>query len=566
MPAYIPTSDTASWASLLTGDDQLGFIVVNAASGPDSSVHTDLKANIDTAHAAGTEVLGYVDTGYLGGSTPVRYTALGDSDLTSWVVQVEQDIDRWYEFYGASMDGIFLDDGMNTCGTASTTTEYVDAYVEINEYIHAHHPGALTVLNPGITVPECYDETADILVTYEGSAADFLDRPAGRETAAWQLDADPNKFWTIVHTVTDSDLQAVIDESKSENFGWVYATPDTGGNPYDIAPTGTYWDDELAATSATGTAVPSTPSRPHANDVYATGAVIGWTSSSSGNVVGYEVYRDGTRVGSVGNYWPDETVFTDVGLTPSTSYSYTVKARHRDGLLSAASTARTVTTDVSWGTAPSAPGALTSSNLSANGTTLSWTASSVTDDPVTHYDIYVDGVRKATVNASTTSIRLGYLSPGTAYTFTVRARSTSDAQSAPSNAVSVTTPTPVPIDNAAVDFGTTQTQFSADYNLSFSFHTIFIDADADASTGYATGSIGADYMIQNSSFYQQSGGSGWSWDLVSLASGPLVSVEGASYTWSVPTSYFDPSTTLTVVFSGSGGADDVFLDPITVTR
>ncbi len=81
---------------------------------------------------------------------------------------------------------------------------------------------------------------------------------------------------------------------------------------------------------------------------------LSWTdSTASANIEGYYVYRNGVEVGSpTGTGWSGATgatsagngpYFTDVGLTPSTVYTYTVVAYNSAGQ-SAASTAATATT------------------------------------------------------------------------------------------------------------------------------------------------------------------------------------------------------------------------------
>jgi chitodextrinase len=72
-----------------------------------------------------------------------------------------------------------------------------------------------------------------------------------------------------------------------------------------------------------------------------TTASLSWTTSTDNvAVTGYEVFRGSTLVGS-----PTGTSFTDTGLTASTAYSYTVKARDAAGNRSVASNAVAVTTD-----------------------------------------------------------------------------------------------------------------------------------------------------------------------------------------------------------------------------
>ncbi|MEU6275717.1 glycoside hydrolase family 6 protein [Streptomyces populi] len=72
---------------------------------------------------------------------------------------------------------------------------------------------------------------------------------------------------------------------------------------------------------------------------------LSWSASTDNTAVtGYDVYRDGTKVGSATG-----TSYTDSGLTASTTYSYTVKAKDAAGNVSASSTAVSATTKASGG-------------------------------------------------------------------------------------------------------------------------------------------------------------------------------------------------------------------------
>ncbi|WP_370450108.1 CBM20 domain-containing protein [Corallococcus interemptor] len=71
-----------------------------------------------------------------------------------------------------------------------------------------------------------------------------------------------------------------------------------------------------------------------------------WTASTDNvGVTGYQVFRNGTQVGT-----PTSTSYTDSGLSSNTAYSYTVKARDAAGNTSAASSALSVTTSTSGAT------------------------------------------------------------------------------------------------------------------------------------------------------------------------------------------------------------------------
>ncbi|WP_432170290.1 glycoside hydrolase family 6 protein [Streptomyces sp. 1222.5] len=70
-----------------------------------------------------------------------------------------------------------------------------------------------------------------------------------------------------------------------------------------------------------------------------------WTAATDDTgVAGYDVYRDGVKAGTATG-----TSYTDQGLSPATTYRYTVKARDAAGNVSAASAAVSATTKTSGG-------------------------------------------------------------------------------------------------------------------------------------------------------------------------------------------------------------------------
>jgi chitodextrinase len=94
------------------------------------------------------------------------------------------------------------------------------------------------------------------------------------------------------------------------------------------APTGT---DTQAPTAPTGLTVTGTTSN---------SASLSWTAATDNvGVTGYLIFRNGAQVGASAT-----TTFTDTGLTASTSYAYSVKARDAAGNVSAASGSATAVT------------------------------------------------------------------------------------------------------------------------------------------------------------------------------------------------------------------------------
>lgn len=182
------------------------------------------------------------------------------------------------------------------------------------------------------------------------------------------------------------------------------------------------------------TTAPSAPSSLTAPSKSNVTVNLSWNASTDNvGVVGYDVYRNGTLLGAT----TGGTTYNVTGLTPSTTYTFTVKARDAAGNVSAASNTLSVTTDAGDTQAPTAPTGLTSTAKTDTSITLSWNSS--TDNMgVTGYNIY-NGSTQIGSTTGAVSITLTGLSPSTAYTLTVKAKDASNNISAASNAITVTT-------------------------------------------------------------------------------------------------------------------------------
>ncbi|HEY0829152.1 MAG TPA: RICIN domain-containing protein [Bacilli bacterium] len=97
---------------------------------------------------------------------------------------------------------------------------------------------------------------------------------------------------------------------------------------------------QIVSSAATDTQVPSTPSSLTATTVSDTQINLSWTASTDNvGVSGYKIYRGGVEVGSTTG-----TSFSDIFLSKSTAYSYTVKAYDYVQNLSSASNSANATT------------------------------------------------------------------------------------------------------------------------------------------------------------------------------------------------------------------------------
>ena len=222
------------------------------------------------------------------------------------------------------------------------------------------------------------------------------------------------------------------------------ATPD---------PTSMYLDD--VSLNGSAPTAPGTPTGVVATAGNAS-ALVSWTAPSTGGspLTSYTVTpfvgsTPQTPVTVSGN--PPATSTTVGGLTNGTAYTFTVTATNAIGTGSPSAPSSAVTP--STPTAPAAPTGVvaTAGNASAS---VSWTAPSTGGSPLTSYTVtpFVGSTPQTPVTVSgnppATSMTVGGLTNGTAYTFTVTATNAigTGSPSAPSSAVTPGTASPPPVD------------------------------------------------------------------------------------------------------------------------
>jgi chitodextrinase len=165
---------------------------------------------------------------------------------------------------------------------------------------------------------------------------------------------------------------------------------------------------------------------------------LSWSAATDNvAVTGYRVMRNGSQVGTTAGM-----TYIDVGLTPSTTYTYAVVAIDAAGNASPVSSPASATTHPSSSgdaQAPSAPAALSATATGTSTVDLSWTAS--TDNVgVSGYRIFRNGSQVGTT--TNTSYTDSGLSPATVYTYSVVAFDAAGNNSAPSGSATATTGTP----------------------------------------------------------------------------------------------------------------------------
>lgn len=185
---------------------------------------------------------------------------------------------------------------------------------------------------------------------------------------------------------------------------------------------------------------PSAPAGVTAQAGSATTVHVMWRGATgAAHVSGYEVYRGGRKVKNVP---AGQTMVDIVGLTPSTSYTFTVLAKDAEGRRSPHSGAKAVTTPAAVAedtTAPARPTGLKGRSAGPRGARLSWHRPKDGRD-ITSYDIQQAGTKIHSVDGGAASAQITGLRPGTRYRFTITARDAADNASPVSGTVEVTTP------------------------------------------------------------------------------------------------------------------------------
>lgn len=294
----------------------------------------------------------------------------------------------------------------------------------------------------------------DMIVTVNATAGPFT-VSAPNTAVSYVGGSSQTVTWAVAGTTANGVNTANVDVLLSRDGGntfpitllagtpndgsQVVTIPNTAGTQNRIMVRGSghiFFDISNAnftiTAGSTDTVVPTAPILA-ASGTTQTATNLSWSGATDNvAVTGYDVFRGSTLLGSTSS-----TTFSVIGLTASTTYSFSVKAKDAAGNLSLSSNLVSVTTlaPVLDTTLPTAP-TLTATGTTQTTTNLSW--SGATDNvAVTGYDVYQGASLIASV--ATTSYTVSGLTASTAYTFSIRSKDAAGNISAPSNIVNVTT-------------------------------------------------------------------------------------------------------------------------------
>lgn len=221
VPSYIYPG--AAWSQIEGGAPAVRIAIVNPASGPGDTADPNYKRQIAETRSHGIQVIGYVDTAY------------AKRDIAA----VERDMSTYETWYG--VDGFLFDE-------ASSSADKIPYYATLHDYVLKLNPKAITVLNPGNETDEGYLKVANIILTFEGSYADYV---AKYQAPNWVTRYPSSRFWHVVYDAhSAADMENAVALSKARHAGWVYVTPLGLPDPYDKMPDVDYWSTEVHDASA----------------------------------------------------------------------------------------------------------------------------------------------------------------------------------------------------------------------------------------------------------------------------------------------------------------------------
>lgn len=310
----------------------------------DNSVVLNWNASTDNIGVTGYDI--YRNGAFLLSTSGISYTVTGLSAITT------------YSFYVKAKDA--AGNTSNASNTISvTTSEIVPIYCESKgkdfsyEWIAGVQIGTYSKTSAGTAYS---DFTSEIITLEAGASVNIVLTPGFKSSTYneyWKIwidyngdkdfdDANELAFdaGSMSKTVVNGTINILATASGTTRMrvSMKYNGAQTACETLDYGEVEDYtvtFGDVIPDTEA-----PSVPSGLSASNITNSSATISWNASTDNvEVTGYDVFRDGSFLGSVTG-----TSYSATGLSAATTYVFTVKAKDEAGNISAASNGLSVTT------------------------------------------------------------------------------------------------------------------------------------------------------------------------------------------------------------------------------
>ncbi|AMD94850.1 autotransporter domain-containing protein [Leptotrichia sp. oral taxon 847] len=236
MPAFRWTGKSGVNASFWKGITDVGgglipyvaFGSYKAAPSGDPHQQYLVKRDEDMEQIARNKAAGIKNIGY-------TYTHGSTRNLDL----VYGDIDNFVNFYGReNIAGYFIDEI-----EGGATQAQIDYMAKIYNYIKSKYPEMTVIANNGWGIRDGIAPYADIWMTQEVSATEYLNNYRARTSEFEKDPANSNHILHVIYNATPEQYEEIIKLSRERNAGNLFITSDTNAYPngYDDLPT--YFED-----------------------------------------------------------------------------------------------------------------------------------------------------------------------------------------------------------------------------------------------------------------------------------------------------------------------------------
>lgn len=147
------------------------------------------------------------------------------------IAEVKAAMAKFIELYGTDkIHGFYFDE-------ISSRNNGATAYMaELYNYTKSTYGNKLVVANPGTHITDAIAPYADIFMTNEGTADEYINNYKTAYSAFEKDPANSHRIFHTIYTAKASDYQKIINLSRQRNAGWVFITTDStipDGRPYN---------------------------------------------------------------------------------------------------------------------------------------------------------------------------------------------------------------------------------------------------------------------------------------------------------------------------------------------
>ncbi len=373
--------------------------------------------------------------------------ALAGTATLSWNANTEPDLAGYKIYYGTSPrtgtcpPGGYTNNvnvGNVTSYTFNNLTNGQTYYFSVTAYDTSNNESGCSsevskVISATDTTPPIISSISASSITSSGTTIAWTTNEAADSQVEYGLTTSYGNSTSLNTSMVTAHSVSLSGLSASTLYHYRVKSRDAAGN---LATSNNFTFTTIAGPGST---IPA-PTNLTATAISSTQINLTWTAVylDSGVVAGYIIFRGGVQIGtSVTNS------YSNTGLSPSTTYTYTVAAYNNAGNTSGQSNQASATTFAQSDTAPpSTPANLLATAISSTQINLTWTAS--TDNVgVTGYRIYRWQGPGSTPTQIGTTATISYsdtgLTANTTYSYTVSAYDAAGNVSGQSSSASATT-------------------------------------------------------------------------------------------------------------------------------